>query len=209
MDTLEKLVEHFRKFPGIGPRQARRFVYFLLTRENGFLDELARLFKELKNAVALCPSCFRFFVPERAAAALCPRCADPARDPSLLMVVEKDVDAENVERSGAFTGHYFILGGNLPILEKNPEKRIRSRELIKIAEARAKKGLREIVIATSLTPDGEHTAEYLMGMLSPLARARGITLTTLGRGLSTGSELEYSDPETIKSALKNRGAVKS
>ncbi len=203
MGTLNKLTELFGRFPGIGPRQAKRFVYFLLATPAGFREELARLLLELKSIVSQCAECYRFFSPYKAEK-VCALCADSNRDHSTLMIVEKDVDLENVERSRAWGGTYFVLGGTLPILEKKPAERIRVAELQKRLEARAKKGFQELVLALSLTTEGEHTAAYLMENLEPLAQKYNFKITMLGRGLSTGIELEYSDSETIKNALKNR-----
>lgn len=203
MDAFNKLAEMFTRFPGIGPRQAKRFVYFLLSAQNGFREELARLLIELRRQSATCASCKRFFVPV-IGKELCAICADINRDYALLMIVEKDIDLENIERSHAYRGAYFVLGGTIPILEKNPSERVRLKELERIISARAKSGLKEVIMAISLTAEGENTAEYIVDFLKESAERENFKLTKLGRGLSTGSELEYSDPETIKNAFMNR-----
>lgn len=204
-DAFAKLIESFRRFPGIGPRQAKRFVYHLLVAGNAEIDQLAKNLNELKGKVARCGACQRFFPPalEGARANLCRLCADPGREDSSLMIVEKDVDLENLERAGDYAGRYFILGGLIPILEKNPLARIHWRELLGLIEKRGAV-LKEIILALSASPQGDHTAEYLGRELATLTRERGIKLMVLGRGLSTGTELEYSDAETLKSALGNR-----
>src|SRR3989344_4251281 len=201
MTTLEKLVELFARFPGIGPRQSKRFVSFLLSSPPSVREELARLVLELKKMVSVCAECRRFFTVNGNTQTLCSICSDLNRDTALLMVVEKDVDLENIERARAWNGKYFVLGGTVPVLEKNPHERVRSKLLQKLAESRAKEGLAEVVLALSLTSEGENTAEFLHEFLSPLAGKYGFKLSALGRGLSTGSELEYSDPDTIKNAL--------
>ena len=117
------------------------------------------------------------------------------------MVVERDADFENIEKSGAFGGKYFILGGKVPILEKNPEQKIRVTEL---KERVQDKNLKEIVLALSVSPDGENTEKYVRELLSPIVEKKKIKISTLGRGLSTGIELEYPDSETLKNAFKNR-----
>ena len=124
MSTVETLAEHFRKFPGIGPRQAKRFVYFLLTRDVRFRGELASLIKELSDDVITCELCHRFFVTRGGSALRCTVCNDHNRDAEKLMIVEKDVDLDNIERSGAYNGRYFVLGGSIPVLEKNPKQYI-------------------------------------------------------------------------------------
>ncbi len=127
------------------------------------------------------------------------------------MLVSHDVDFENIEKTHFYNGYYFVLGGAVPILEKNPEKRIRQKELLEIVEKKIKNGLSEIIIALNYNPEGENTLTYLQEILKPLtqpssakATAGAVKISTLGRGLSTGTELEYSDSDTIKNALKNR-----
>lgn len=200
MNTLSRLTELFTHFPGIGPRQAKRFVYYLLTRDTRTLSELSRLIEELKRVVHHCKRCQRFFANEKRE--LCDICSDNNREQTVLMIVEKDVDFENIERTKLFEGLYFILGGSIPILEKEPEKRVRLKELKKRVE---EQGLTEIILALSANPEGDNTAVYLTEFLQPLTSEKAIKLSRLGRGLSTGTELEYSDAETIRNALKNRG----
>jgi len=117
------------------------------------------------------------------------------------MVVPRDADFEVVEKSGSYNGYYFVLGGTVPILEKEPEKRVRIKEL----EVRIKndKNIKEIILAMNANLDGENTAEYLKNELSPHLES-SVLITVLGRGLSTGSELEYADPETLKNAFLHR-----
>ncbi len=202
MDNTQKLIELFKEFPGIGPRQAKRFVYFLLNRNSGYANDLAKLITEVRSTVHTCDSCFRFF-PNNTTTT-CPICRDQSREKKSLMIVSNDVDLENIEKTKFFKGYYFVLGGSVPILEKNPEKRIRQSELLSIIEKRAKDGLGEIIIALNYNPEGENTLTYLKEILSLITEKLGIKISTLGRGLSTGTELEYSDSETIKNALINR-----
>jgi len=199
MDNTQRLIELFKEFPGIGPRQAKRFVYFLLNRTSSYANDLAGLIKEVRSTVHVCDTCFRFF--PNGNSNTCPVCSDSNRDKKLLMVVSHDVDFENIEKTKFYNGYYFILGGTVPILEKNPEKRIREKELI---NAISKKGLSEIILALNYNPEGENTLNYLTEILKPIAEKNKIKISTLGRGLSTGTELEYSDSDTIKNALKNR-----
>ncbi len=205
MNTIQKLTEYFAEFPGIGPRQARRFAYFLLTRQNGYVDEFIRLIGELRGAVRSCSSCYRFFQSDNTKTKLCDICRSPNRDESILTIVARDVDLENVEKAHLLNCFYFVLGGSVPILEKNPEARIRKKELLTTVNERAKKSvLKEIILALNATPDGENTADYIELLLRPIASEHNIKISHLGRGISTGTELEYSDAETIKNALKNR-----
>jgi recombination protein RecR len=205
MNTIQKLAEYFSKLPGIGPRQSKRFVYYLLRRDHRFNEELARLILDLKNNVYVCQSCYRFFVNGALPKKICGTCAGGNRDTNMLMIVAKDIDFENIERSGVYNGLYFILGGTIAILEKNPEHKVRSRELMKTVEKRAKNGiLKEIILAFSVNPEGENTTRFVSELLDAIASKYSVRISTLARGLSTGTELEYPDAETIKSAYKNR-----
>lgn len=203
MSSIDNLASIFMKFPGIGTRQAKRFVYFLLAQDPHFADTLAHEISLLKKNIAQCSGCFRFF-PRTGASALCDVCGSES-DPSVLLIVEKDSDFENVRRSGGYAGKYFILGGAIPILERDPASRIRIRELLGRIKQGANEGLHEIILALSANPEGDFTREYVIRTLEPLTKQLGISVTTLGRGLSTGTELEYSDADTLKHALKNRG----
>ena len=205
MSVIERLTEYFSEFPGIGPRQSKRFVYFLLTKQGSFLEELAREILKLKESAVRCEACHRFFSVNGAEERdkTCPICRDEARDKTLLMVVEKDTDLESIERSRFYAGQYFVLGGAVPILSEKPHERIRLRELKSLIEKKTGV-LKEVVLALSARPDGEYTADYLKEELSGLLRKHGVALTSLGRGLSTGSELEYADAETLKNALESR-----
>lgn len=200
MNSIEKLTEIFSKLPGIGPRQAKRFVYFLLSRNGDYSGELVRAIEGLKKEITQCSSCLRFYAKNGSSNNLCLICDDETRDSSLLMVVPRDVDLEALEKSGGYRGLYFVLGGSVPILEKEPEKKIRIEALL----SRIKKDqrLKEIILAMNANLDGENTAEYLNEKLT--THNPQLTISKLGRGLSTGAELEYADPETLKNALLHR-----
>ncbi|MDO8510383.1 MAG: toprim domain-containing protein [bacterium] len=207
MDSINNLIKHFNDFPGIGPRQAKRFVYYLLTRDNAGLRELSSLIAKLKQSVDVCEECFRFFPRGAKKTELCSVCADPGRNRSLLMIVPRDTDLETIEKSDTYRGTYFVLGGSIPILEKNPEERVRLEPLLTYLKKRvAAKNpeLREVILAMNFNPEGENTAETLVEILQPVITAANIKISNLGRGLSTGTEIEYTDSETLKNALKNR-----
>jgi recombination protein RecR len=203
MDTIEKLTEIFKEFPGIGERQAKRFVYFLMSKSNGYSDNLSILISELKKEISQCSECFRFFVNKKNSK-LCDICTSPNLDESMLMIIEKDSDLESVKKSRVYHGKYFILGGLVPIVEKTTKSRVRVNELIEKIKKDSKSGLKEIILAFSLSPQGDHTDLYIKNEIKNLADSLEIKISSLGRGLSTGTELEYSDNDTIKNALKNR-----
>lgn len=204
MDPIKQLTTFFAEFPGIGPRQARRFVYFLLRQNPNFLDNISETILQLKETVQVCNSCFQYF-QKKNGQQTCKICADDHRDASTLLIVSDDRDLEHLEKSGLYTGLYFVLGGIVPILAANPDERIRSIELQRIVKQRLANPsapLTEIILALNATPDGENTAEYLEALLTPMVA--NVKITHLGKGISTGTEIEYSDTETLKNALANR-----
>lgn len=142
---------NFKEFPGIGERQARRFVYFLMGKTNAYVDNLSILINELKQETKQCSECFRFFnLRDSTDKNTCEICINKNTDSSVLMIVEKDSDLESVRKSRAYHGKYFILGGLVPIVEKNTKKNVRIEELKeKISK---EEGLKEIVLAFSVSP---------------------------------------------------------
>lgn len=202
MTSLEKLIKHFERFPGIGGRQARRFAHHLLTENEENVRELSELIATIKSTVTECNQCFRFFA-QNGHGNTCSICADTTRDNNKLMVVERDSDIQAIERGSTYDGLYFVLGGTVPLLDTEDSKKLRGGALKRIVEERASH-LSEIILAFSVNPDGENTGRFVESILRPIIEANSIKLSQLGRGLSTGSELEYADPETIKNALENR-----
>jgi recombination protein RecR len=200
MNSIDKLTEIFARFPGIGPRQAKRFVYYLLQRHNGTTEDLIHALENLKTETSQCTKCFRFF-SGASNRSLCNICIDKSRDESLLMVVPRDTDLDAVEKSKSFKGLYFVLGGTLPILEKEPEKRIRINE-IRDRINTDKSILKEIILAMNANTEGENTSDFLKQEIKEMLPNANVTV--LGRGLSTGAELEYADPDTLKNALLHR-----
>jgi len=161
MDIIDKIAEVFKEFPGIGERQARRFVYFLMSRSPAYSENLAGLMLDLKKEIGQCGECFRFFIankgnlPAQAESKLCDICASVNTDASTIMLVEKDSDLESIRKSGVYHGKYFILGGLVPVVEKTTKSRVRIEELKK--RVSSENGLKEIILAFSISPQGEHT----------------------------------------------------
>lgn len=200
MDPIDKLTILFEKFPGIGPRQARRFVQYLLAAAPALRADLAQQIQALGADTAQCKQCYRWFVKESKNASVCNICDNNGRDESILFVVEKDADIDNIERSG-YKGRYFVLGGTVPLAAEEPARHIRMRELIKRLEAA---DIKEVILGLSATTEGDHTRQILHENLRAAAEKHSIKISSLGRGLSTGSELEYADPDTIANALSSR-----
>lgn len=203
MTPLQKLAAYFAKFPGIGERQAKRFAYFLLESDPTYVKELSELMIDSRKNMKRCSACFRLFDAE--AKTICPICEDPKTNNGILLVVEKDADFESIAKSKIYTGRYFVLGGLVPLVEKSTPQKIRINELQKRIERDGNaKNLKEIILAFSLTPSGEHTDSYLREVTSSLAKKYSIVVSSFGRGLSTGTEVEYSDRATLVNAIQNR-----
>jgi recombination protein RecR len=186
---IEELAAALARLPGIGPRQAKRFVYYLLSVSPTERTRLATLIKDLAQNVHQCADCRRF---AETADNLCNYCSDRS-------IVEKDQDLLAIERAGTYKGRYFVLGGVLTLSGKGV---IREKELVKIVEKKMKAGLKEIVLALGATSEGEHTADRVRELLLPFRDT--VRISMLGRGLATGSELEYSDADTLRAALRGR-----
>jgi recombination protein RecR len=196
MSPIHELTELLSHLPGLGPRQARRVVQYLLHKDQQFRNLLADQITGLSKKASQCRRCYRF--DDTASTGLCALCSDTARDASTLIVVEHDVDIDAIEASLTYKGNYFVLGGLMNLVKQRKDKVVRVAELKK----RIDPEVREVIFALATTPEGDFTARELMRELSTLNSELKTTL--LGRGLSVGAELEYADPETLRSALKNR-----
>lgn len=196
MDHIDELAQAFARLPGVGPRQGKRFVFYLLATAAQERAKLAELISKLGKDVRQCSECLRFY---NEASPVCNYCSDSHRDDSQLLLIEKDQDLAAIERAGTYKGRYFVLGGVLTLTNKGA---IREKELLKAVEKRMQAGLKEIVLALSATSEGEHTADHVRELLFPYRDH--VVISILGRGLATGSELEYSDAETLRAALTNR-----
>jgi len=204
MTNLDKLITYFERFPGIGGRQARRFAFHILRLPESETREIAELITNLQSSVVECGRCHRFFSKNGGNVTLCSICTDQNRDRSKLMVVERDTDVQSIERSGTYNGLYFILGGIIPLLNTKEPSKLRGGALKSSVDAQLTEDLTEIILGFSVNPDGENTSRYVETLLKEHIETNNLIVTQLGRGLSTGSELEYADPETIKNALRNR-----
>ncbi len=206
MNPVDALAHIFTQFPGIGPKQAKRFVYFLMKKDARFKDEVVKLIESLKHHSRQCTECYRFFGEfTREHSLLCPICADPHREKEKLMLVEKELDIDAIEKTGAYTGTYFVFGGILPVLAEKPSDHIRIRELASLVHDKLEKStLTEIIFALPVTEQGDSTVEYTEKTLRQIVGIDAITFSHLARGLSSGLELEYVDKNTFKSAFEHR-----
>jgi len=204
-DPFDQLVQIFKLFPGIGIRQAKRFVYFLLQQDQNFINRMTQALQGTRENIHLCQESFQFFTDQDPAAILSPIVRDTTRTKTQLMIVVKDLDLENIERTNAYQGQYFVLGNLVPMIATDVEKFVRINELEALIIQRAQNNdLQEIIFSTPTNPEGEHTRAYVLGRIQTLIDQFNLQTTTLGRGLSTGTELEYIDPDTFRNALSGR-----
>lgn len=200
MNSIDKLAELFEKFPGIGRRQAKRFVYFLLHKDNSYIQELLNEIAKVKQDINQCRECYRFY--PRDEFDVCPICRN-AIDNTKIMIVEKDADLENIHKTNLYEGKYFVLGGFIASHEKKRSYARTEQLLAKIKrDLDSGENISEIIFGLSLSPEAEHTRLRLHSMLRE--KYPNLIFSTLGRGLSSGTELEYSDTETLKYALESR-----
>lgn len=197
----------FERFPGIGPRQANRFIWALLDFDADSQKKLGQAILDLPLHIQRCIVCFRVF-PIKNSETICSFCLEnTSRDRSRIMVLEQDSDLLNIEKTKLFNGLYHVLGGPLDPLEEHSVVRDHIRALYKrVSTLLELQKSSEIILALSPTKLGEFTSEYVKKILEPLLGNPTLKLkiTRLGRGLSTGIELEYADELTLKQALDNR-----
>lgn len=191
--AMMRLVREFSRLPGVGEKTASRLALHLLYRPREEVVALAEALLEMKEKVGLCAECFGL-----ADAARCPVCEDLAREHDLICVVEGPADLMAIERARAFSGVYHVLHGALAPLDGVGPDDLRIEELL--ARLAPSAAVREVIIATNATVEGEATALYLAKLLKPL----GVKTTRLARGLPAGGDLEYSDSATLSSALSGR-----
>jgi recombination protein RecR len=191
--AMTRLVKELSRLPGIGEKTASRLAFNLLNRPRQDVIALAESLLEMKERVGLCSECFGLSDSAR-----CPICDDPAREHDLVCVVEGPADLMAIERARTFGGVYHVLHGAVAPLDGIGPDDIKIKELLARLEQTG--GIREVIIATNATVEGEATALYLAKVLKPL----GVKATRLARGLPAGGDLEYSDSATLSSALSGR-----
>ena len=190
--ALEGLIDALRRLPGVGVKSAQRMAFHLLQHDREGAGRIAGALIHALARMGHCQRCHTF-----TEAAVCSTCRDPKRDATLLCVVETPADQAALERSGSYRGLYFVLMGRVSPLDGVGVEAIGSHELMQ----RAADGVvKEVILATGFTAEGEATAH----VLSQALKARGVSVTRLARGVPAGSELEYVDLSTIAHALVDR-----
>ncbi len=190
--SITRLVEVFRRLPGIGPKTALRLTFFVLSQKNEEVQEMARALVEAKKRVRYCARCRNLTEDE-----LCPVCRDERRDKTLLCVVQEPRDMMVIEKTGQFKGRYFILHGALSPVEGIGPDELMIPQLLRLIE---NERIEEVVIATNPNVEGDATAYYIAGA----ARPSGVKVTRIGFGLPVGGDLEYADELTMTRALESR-----
>lgn len=191
---VQNLISALERLPGIGPKTASRLTFYLLRSSEEVPRQLAEALQAIKSATDLCPQCFNITLANQG---LCDICADPKRQLSSLCVVEEPLDVLVLEQTGGFSGLYHVLHGVISPIEGIGPDDLRIRPLIE----RVKEGVvKEVILATNPSMEGDATALYLKQQLQPF----GVRLTRLARGLPMGGDLEYADQNTLLRALAGR-----
>lgn len=193
-EPLQALVNALARLPGIGPKTASRLAFYLLRAPEDVASDLAQALLNVKTGTVQCPICFNITAAGRSE---CEICASPRRDAGLICVVEDPLDVIALERTDAFIGRYHVLHGVLSPIEGIGPEDLRIRELVDRVRAG---GVKEIILATNPSMEGDYTAAYLSQQLTPFK----LRLTRLARGLPVGGDLEYADQNTLLRALAGR-----
>lgn len=189
---IQQLIDQLRCLPGVGPKSAQRMAFFLLERDRESALELARVMDEAAQNVGNCERCHAL-----SESSLCQICADSAREPGLLCVLESPMDVLAIEQTGGFAGYYHVLGGHLSPLDGiGPEELALDKLLLRVES----EPISEVILATNPTVEGEATAHYIAEQLKHLP----IKLSRIAHGVPVGGELEYVDGGTLAHALAGR-----
>lgn len=195
--ALQNIIERFERLPGVGPKTAQRLAFYLLHNPQSELDQFAQAFTRLKKDTKQCSICNNVGETDP-----CEVCATPSREEEVLCVVEQPMDVLVIERSGGFKGLYHVLHGAISPLNNIGPDQLHLFDLI----PRLKSGkIRELILATNPTMEGEATAMFIAKLVSDQKLA--ITVTRIGRGLPVGGDLEYADDVTLSRAFEGRRTV--
>lgn len=190
---LAALIDSFHKLPGIGPKTAQRLTFYLLHVPQAELNSFSEALANLKKDTVLCSICKNVSEVDP-----CPICSDSTRDSSIILVVEQPLDILAFEKTSKFRGLYHVLHGSISPLENIGPDELYIVDLVK----RVRKGIKEIIIATNPTMEGEATAMYLLKKLK--AKSPKLKVSRLGMGVPTGADLEYADETTLIQAIQGR-----
>ena len=195
--SLENLINQFTRLPGIGQKSAVRVALYIMKNQEGLAPDLARSLLEVKEKVRFCRVCFNFSDND-----LCSICRDDRRANGVICIVEGPGDQLAIEESGSFNGRYHVLHGVLSPLDGIGPEDLKIGELVGRIE---KEDIKEVVLATNPTAQGETTASYIADLLS----GRGVNVSRIALGVPMGGTLRYMDPMTLRHSLKGRVLVSS
>jgi recombination protein RecR len=190
--SIENLINEFKKLPGIGPKSARRIVYYLLKQNEKEILSFANALVDMKKKIKFCKNCFNLSEEDE-----CPICKDNSRDKSIICIVEKASDIMVIESAGEYKGLYHVLGGLLSPIENIGPDELKIPQLI---ERIQNLNVNEIILALNSTVEGDSTATYLNKALKHL----GVKITRLASGIPVGGDIEYADQITIGRAISGR-----
>lgn len=190
--VISRLLEELTKLPGIGPKSAERLAHFLLSGDRRNAISLAEALRGVAEKIRPCRECFNYTDAD-----LCSICSDSRRDTGVICVVETPRDIGSFERAGTYRGRYHVLGGRLAPLEGMGPDRL---TFTKLVERVKRGGVREIILATSPTLEGDGTALFASNLLA----GTGVIVTRLARGLPSGSSLELANAQMLADALEGR-----
>lgn len=192
--AIQQVIESFERLPGIGPKTAERLTFYLLHVPQGELDRFANSVKNLRIGTITCSICFNVGESDP-----CSVCQDEQRNHSLICVVEQPLDVIALEKNKKYPGVYHVLNGKIDPLNNIGPDEIRINELLRRVKGEGEK-IKEIILATNPTMEGEATAMYIAKQL----RREAVKISRIGRGLPIGSDIEYADPTTLERAMEGR-----
>jgi recombination protein RecR len=193
-EAIQNLINSLERLPGIGPKTASRLAFYLLRAPEDISTSLAEALTDLKTKITFCGECFNIMMVDREK---CEICESAQRDGSLICVVEEPLDILSIERLGAYQGKYHVLQGVINPIEGIGPEHLKIKPLLERIQGGC---VREVILATDPTMEGDATAQYLY----PRLKALGVHVTRLARGLPVGGDLEYADQNTLLRALSGR-----
>ena len=190
--ALQSLIQLLTRLPGVGEKSAARLAFFILRGDQSFASELARAIGEVKSQTRFCSRCFGLTEADP-----CPTCEDARRDRTIVCVVEEPADVISIERSHGFPGIFHVLHGSISPLDGRGPEQLKIRELV---ERVGREPIKEVLVATNPTIEGEATAVYLSRLLKPL----GVRVSRIAHGIPVGGTIEYADQVTVGRAIEGR-----
>ena len=195
MKIFKRLINSLRRFPGVGPKQAERFAFYLLKAGSSDIDELIDSIREVRNKIHFCKRCFNYALSE-----FCEICMDTGRNHNLICVVENIPSLEAIEKTGFYKGLYHVLGGHISPAEGINYNHIKIKELLERVKI---DNIEEVIIATNPDAEGETTAMYIHNIIKPYVDK----ISRIAFGVPLGGDINYMDEVTLTHALEGRKKI--